>query len=170
MDIRHASFTDVLEQYRPMIYKIINTLHIYRDHSYYFHEGVVALWTAYKQFNEEKGSFPAYAYTTIRGSLLNVLKAERHFDDHHAPWDKEFEEFIPDNSVSLDEQINHLEPYVVCLTNNQKIWVVEHIFYGKGIKEIAREHRTTEAAVKSWRRGAIKKIREEILKYKKMNE
>ncbi|MGY3715161.1 sigma-70 family RNA polymerase sigma factor [Sutcliffiella cohnii] len=158
MDIRSANFSDVLEQYKPMIFKIINTLHIYRDHSYYFHEGVVALWTAYRQFNEEKGSFSAYAYTTIRGTLLNVLKAERLFDDNHAPWDKEYEEFIPDDSVSLDEQIKQLEPYMECLTQNQQIWVVEHIFYGKGIKQIAREHRTTDAAVKSWRRGAIQNI------------
>ncbi|WP_078378795.1 sigma-70 family RNA polymerase sigma factor [Sutcliffiella halmapala] len=159
IEIEKNEYEQVLQQYEPMIHKIIRTLHIYHDYDYYYHEATVALWHAMKEFNEEKGSFTAFAYTSIRGKLLNILKKESRHQNTHLAWMEGLEETLPDTTISIEEQLKEIEYYMENLTKYQKIWLVGYICYGKRLEEIAIECNTTISAVKSWRRGALQNIK-----------
>ncbi|MDF2946596.1 MAG: hypothetical protein K0S51_1275 [Bacillales bacterium] len=77
--LQDESFEMVVNQYTPMIHQIINKCRIYKDRDMYFQEGLIALWNAFNNFNEEKGAFCTYAYTIIYGHIRNVLSKENRF-------------------------------------------------------------------------------------------
>lgn len=57
-----ATFEELAKQYESMIWKVIHSLHIYKNQEEYFHTGLIALWEANQRFVEGKGSFSGYAY------------------------------------------------------------------------------------------------------------
>lgn len=157
-----VDYDQVLHQYEPMIHKIIHSLHIYKDYDHYYQEATIALWQAMEDFHAEKGSFTAFAYTSIRGKLLNILKKESRHQKTHLAWSEGLEETLPDTSISLEEQLQEIRFYLENLTENQKIWLIGYICDGKRLEEIAKECNTSISAVKSWRRGAIRNIKKLI--------
>ncbi|WP_223701206.1 sigma-70 family RNA polymerase sigma factor [Sutcliffiella deserti] len=159
MNCEKNEYGEVLAQYEPMIHKIIRSLHIYYDHEYYYHEATIALWHAWEKFEDEKGSFTSFAYTSIRGKLLNVLNKERRHQQTHLSWKEGLEESLPDTTITIEDQLRELEYYMENLTEYQKIWLVGYICYGKKLEDLAKEYKTSTSAVKSWRRGAIQKIK-----------
>ncbi|WP_096156525.1 sigma-70 family RNA polymerase sigma factor [Bacillus sp. FJAT-45066] len=160
MEIKESEFSEIVEEYSSMIYKIIHSLHIQKDIDQFYQEGLIALWYAWKGYEDSKASFTTYAYWTIRGMLLNLIKKDRRYHDKHCAWKAEMEELISDESnKTIDEQLQEIECYAVNLTEKQKIWLIEYIVNGKKLEEIAKEYGTTVASVKAWRRSAIKCLR-----------
>lgn len=153
-------FEEVLEQYSPMIHHIIHSLHIYKNQDYYLQEGMIALWEATVTFEAEKGAFTSYAYSTIRGKLLNYLKKEIKFAATEEPSDDFKLDAIPYHESTIRED---MEAYTQNLTENQRKWLVEYIINNKKIEEIACETGATASAVKSWRRGALRNIKNVVL-------
>ena len=162
--MKDMEFNEVVEQYTPMIYSIIHKLHIQHNEAQFYQEGLVALWYAWKGYDASKANFSTYAYWTIRGMLLNMIKEDRRYYDTHCGWNRGIDEIIPDLTIrkTIREQIEELECYFIPLTEKQKIWLIEYMVNGKKLDEIAAEYGTTVAAVKAWRRSAIKNIREYI--------
>ncbi|MBM7621477.1 DNA-directed RNA polymerase [Bacillus tianshenii] len=142
-----------------MIHHIIHSLHIYKNQEYYLQEGMIALWEATVTFKAEKGAFTSYAYSTIRGKLLNYLKKEIRFSSAEEPSDETRLASIPYHESTIRED---LEAYTQNLTENQRKWLVEYIINNKKIEEIARETGSTASAVKSWRRGALRNIKKMV--------
>ena len=64
------SFDELVVQYQPMIHKIIQSLHIYKDKDEFYQTGLIGLWEATQSFDERKGSFSNYAYTYMKGKIL----------------------------------------------------------------------------------------------------
>jgi RNA polymerase sigma factor, sigma-70 family len=153
------SFEDVLEQYTPMIHHIIKSLNIYKDKDRYVQEAAISLWEACKSFDASKGSFTSYAYSSIRGKLLNYLKKENKWETQHLFVDQPPEQPI-DGVIPVLESI---EEYTQYLSNNQKIWVVEYICNDKKIEEIASQEGVSISAVKSWRKEALKKLKKQFV-------
>ncbi len=152
-----STFEEVLSQYTPMIHHIIKSLNIYKDKDRYFHEATIILWETMLTQDHQKGSFTSYAYSSIRGKLLNHLKKEVQWEATHA-----FVEHIPEQPFepSLSD-IEGLEKYTQHLTDRQKVWLIEYIGKGKRLEDIAREEGVSISAVKSWRGEALKKLRKE---------
>ena len=67
------SFEQLAEQYTPMIYKIMNSLHIYKNRDEFFQLGFISLWEALQRFDANKGDFTNYAYTYIKGKFLSEM-------------------------------------------------------------------------------------------------
>ncbi|ART75973.1 hypothetical protein B4U37_07990 [Sutcliffiella horikoshii] len=155
------TFEEVLNQYTPMIHHIIKTLNIYKEKDRYVHEATIALWEAFCSQNCRKGSFTSYAYSSIRGKLLNHLKKEVRWEDTHM-----FMEAMPEEGIDFtgDSVDVGLEEYTRHLTDKQRKWVEECIIKGKKLDEVARQEEVTVSAVKSWRAEALKKLRREINK------
>lgn len=149
-------FEEILRQYTPMIHHIIHSLHIYKNKEFFLQEGMIALWEATLTFKAEKGAFTSYAYSTIRGKLLNSLKKEIKLVAEEEPSDDLILDSIPYHDPTIRED---MEAYTQNLTENQRKWLVEYIIYNKKIEEIAYETGATASAVKSWRRGALRKIK-----------
>ena len=74
---KRMDFERLSAQYSNMIHSIIHSLHIYKDHDDFYQIGLIALWNASENFDEEKGKFSTYAYSFIKGRILTHLKKEK---------------------------------------------------------------------------------------------
>ncbi len=159
-DVMMESFEDILNQYEPMIHKIIHTLKIYQNKDDYFQIGVISLWEAWKQFNPEKGKFLNFAYTSVKGRILNELTKNNSREERT--------QFAKDEYWALIEDQNTLDPlefdtilgFCQPLTDKQKRWVFYTVFNGMSITDIAKQEGVSPSAVKLWRKGATEKLRQ----------
>lgn len=78
-----TNFDDVLIQYEPMISATLRKLNIYRDHETFRQAGRIALWQAWTRYEKGKGHFAPFAARSIRGAMLDELKRENRFSEHH---------------------------------------------------------------------------------------
>lgn len=154
-------FETLEEQYRPLIYQVIKSLHLYGDKDYFYHLGLIGLWEASTRFNAEEGiKFSTYAFTTIRGKLLDHIRRENRYIELCESIGKA-DEFNLTIDVDFEGSML-IEMYCGELTLNQKRWVQGRIIEDKSNKVIAREHGVTVEAVKSWGKSAVKKLREVV--------
>lgn len=157
-------FEEVAEDFTPLVMGMIQRLKIYKNREEYVQIGFIALWKAYKNFDPEKGSFSSYAYSYVRGDMLAQLKKDANYDECHVLND--FEQGMnpkADESRSVKEEYDSITPYLKHLTPREMDWVIEHIIYGRTIAEIAKKYDVAPSTVKSWRRQALKKLRESHL-------
>lgn len=81
--MKPATFTETVTLYEKMIKNQMKKLYLYRDYEEYYQCGLIGLWMAYEKYEEEKGTFAAYALVTVRGYLLEKLKKENRFQKRH---------------------------------------------------------------------------------------
>ncbi|WP_456274792.1 sigma-70 family RNA polymerase sigma factor [Bacillus sp. AK031] len=151
-------FNEVHVQYEPMIHKIINTLHIYKEKDEFYQIGMTALWEAWQKYEDEKGSFTGYAYSMIRGRLLDELKREAKRTESFTYPDEEFWEKVRDESKAGCLETETLLTYFQPLTENQTKWVLYTFIGMMKICEIAEQEQVSPSAVKKWRNGARAKL------------
>mgnify|MGYP001325774607 FL=1 len=155
------SFQEVFEQYEKLIKNQIKSLNIYKNYDEFYQIGLIALWKAWKNYDDRKGKFSAYAYITVRGSMLDQLRKDAQYDERFAA---DTDKAMQENSAVYTEHLLEKERFESCLaalTEKQKTWAIEAILHGKTFAEIANEHKTTVEAVKSWRKNALKKLRKQ---------
>ncbi|MDQ0974630.1 DNA-directed RNA polymerase specialized sigma subunit [Neobacillus niacini] len=51
------SFDELVVQYQPMIHKIIQSLHIYRNEDEFYQTGLIGLWKLHRLSMNEKAAF-----------------------------------------------------------------------------------------------------------------
>lgn len=73
--MKSVSFEQIAESFHPLIVSMIQKHHIYKEQEEYYQLALIGLWKAYQKFDESKGSFSAYAYSTVRGTILMELRA-----------------------------------------------------------------------------------------------
>lgn len=144
-----------------MIHQIIRRLSIYKNKDDFFQIGLIALWEAYEKFDSKQGEFLNYAYMTVKGRMINEIKRQQkrelsaisleHFDG--------IEDGILDCYESLQRE--NMAVYTEHLTENQKRWLVLTFIEQKTLAEIASTYDVSVAAVKSWRKSALQKLRKE---------
>ncbi|WP_158553340.1 sigma-70 family RNA polymerase sigma factor [Peribacillus saganii] len=157
------TFSDLAVQYTPLIKSIIRSLSIYKNKEDYFQIGLLALWEAEIKYIPEKGSFLSFAYSIIKGRLLNELKKSHKWEERNQ---LSFEQSgVVGEGIPFQEnflELEQLDCYCAGLTPNQKQWLILANFHQMSITEIAMHMNSTPSAVKSWRRSALKKLRETI--------
>jgi RNA polymerase sigma factor (sigma-70 family) len=154
------SFEQLAEQYKPMIHKIINSLHIYRNQDEFYQNGLIALWEASNRYDQSKGNFTNYAYTFIKGTLLKQLEKEFKDQQRNICPSEEFWEYTGEFHSDHPLEAEMLQTYCEALTPNQQNWVFYTVIDDLSIKEIAEREKVSVSAVKLWRSGAKKKVRE----------
>ncbi|MEK4010680.1 sigma-70 family RNA polymerase sigma factor [Peribacillus sp. FSL M8-0224] len=158
-------FSALTEEFTPMIHHIIRSLSIYKNKEEYFQVGLIALWESLGNFNEEYGQFSNYAYTVIKGKILNELKHQHKYEIRTEPFDSFLLEMIKD-PFSMHEEafaIDNVLTYTVGLTLNQQRWLLQTYLENKTVTEIAEIYQVTAAAVKSWRKSALNKLRKQLI-------
>ncbi|MFC0475573.1 sigma-70 family RNA polymerase sigma factor [Robertmurraya beringensis] len=151
------NFNEIAKQYEPMIHKIILTLGIYKNREEFFQTGLIALWQASERYDQERGAFPSFAYSYIKGYLQTEMTKRNKYEEHYVSVDDDSWELIPDLSCQLPlqwENLNYEE-----LTNKEKKWLMYTVIYGLTIKEIATIEKVSQSAVKLWRSEARKRLR-----------
>jgi RNA polymerase sigma factor (sigma-70 family) len=153
------SFEQLVEQYQPMIHKIIQSLHIYRNEDEFYQTGLIALWEAKQSFNESKGSFSNYAYAFIKGKMLTQMTRNNQHQERHVFPEAEFWECIEDQESSSFLEKETILSYCDCLTKKEAKWVLAFVEQLTNM-EIAKKENVSISAVKQWKSGAIRKLRE----------
>ncbi|WP_088104221.1 sigma-70 family RNA polymerase sigma factor [Halalkalibacter urbisdiaboli] len=155
-------FEKVLETFEPLIKGQLKKLHLYQDHEEFYQVGVIALWEAYRHFDDEKGCFEAYAYQTVRGRLLTKLRRERLYSERTIFLDEQSNGQIPDVDDPCETSIMLLSPYLTQLTPREQLWVYEAVILDKKREDIAKEQGVSVSTVASWRKQALRKLRETV--------
>ncbi len=154
------NFNEMVKQYSPMVYKIIHSLRIYKNQEDYYQIGLIALWEAYEKFEISKASFVTFSYNMIRGRILNALQKEKRIDDKLVLYE-------PTSYVLIEgsPMCDHYFPYEILksygedLTDRQLCWILHHFIEDLSIEQIAKKYNVSNETVKSWRKGALKKLK-----------
>lgn len=153
------NFEEIVEQYTPMIYHMMRSLHIYKNQEEFFQIGLIALWEARQRFNSDKGTFSTYAYSYIKGRMLTELSSQNKVEERNVYPDEVFWETAVDTMGQPPLQLEQLLSYCDGLTDKQKQWVTYTFYFGLSVVEIAEIENVSPSAVKKWRSGALAKLR-----------
>lgn len=145
-----------------MIYKIIHTLHIYKNHEEFYQTGLIGLWEASLSFDPSKGKFTNYAYTTIKGKMLDTIKQSHKHEERSVYQKEEFWSLIEDENPASLLEMETLGIYCEGLTDKEGKWVIASCRDCIPISEIAKREKVSVSAVKQWRVGALRKLREQV--------
>ncbi|MBV7509511.1 sigma-70 family RNA polymerase sigma factor [Bacillus sp. sid0103] len=157
------SFEQLVDQYQPMLHKIMHSLHLYKNHEDFYQHSLIALWEASQRFDPNKGSFTNYAYTYIKGFLLMELKKSTQDQERYVQPDEQFWDLAVDSCLDNPLQEEILLSYCRTLTPNQKKWLLYTVCDDLSVKEIAELEKVSLSAVKSWRSGAREKVRDLVM-------
>jgi RNA polymerase sigma factor (sigma-70 family) len=149
----------VHKKYGSMIHKIIYSLHIYKNKEDFYQTGLIALWEAYEKFNPEKGAFPAYAYSYIKGRIMTELTCNHINEEKHVYKKEDFWELIKEEQSIETLPKERILSYCSDLTDNQTKWVLYTCLDMMTVREIAEVEGVSSSAVKKWRKGAINKLK-----------
>ncbi|WHY00371.1 sigma-70 family RNA polymerase sigma factor [Neobacillus sp. DY30] len=154
------SFDELVVQYQPMIHKIIKSLHIYRNQDEFYQTGLIGLWEASLSYNEGKGKFSNYAYTYMKGKMLTQMNQNNQYQEKYVLPQREFWECIEDSESSLFLEKEAIQTYCDGLTEKESIWVTAFSIEHLTTKEIAEKEKVSVSAVKQWKSGALRKLKE----------
>src|SRR5690625_2505243 len=149
---------------------------LYED---FYAEGILALWQAYKRYDEEKGEIGTFINYQIRFRLIDLIRKKARHQEI-------LELAIHEAIVQIDDGNRYSEtglPIVEnCgivleneafwkevrerLTSKQWKWVHYFIIANLSIKEIMEIESVSADAVKSWAREVRRKLREEGVREK----
>lgn len=162
-DCKMEGFEHLAKQYEPMIHKIISSLNIYKNKQDYFHIGLVGLWEAAEAFKPEKGEFTNYAYSYVKGQILNEMNRTNRFAERSIYQKEEYWETVEDTHPDQPLELEFLLSYCQGLTEKETKWVVYTCIDFLSIREIAETEKVSLSAVKQWRSGAKRKLKEQVL-------
>ncbi|WP_459501892.1 sigma-70 family RNA polymerase sigma factor [Bacillus sp. C1] len=152
--MKPATFTETVTSYEKMIKNQMKKLCLYKDYEEYYQCGLIGLWMAYEKYEEEKGTFSAYAFVTVRGYLLEKLKKESRFQKRHTFAGQEMLQNVCGAEISSE-----VWEYMSLLDEKEKRVISECFYVGKKIHEIADEMEMTYYQVRWIYRRALEKMR-----------
>ncbi len=158
-DLVVDSFEELVEQYKPMIYRILKSLSIYRNREEFYQTALIGLWEAQKGFDAQKGTFTNYAYTYIKGKLLLELTRRNRYETRNVCPKEEYWEVVEDGFSEKPLEEEQLLSYCEGLSEKETKWVVAAFLEDLSVKEIALREHVSVSAVKQWKMGALKKLR-----------
>lgn len=154
------SFERIAAQYEPMIHKIMNRLRIYKNRDEFYQLGLIALWRALKRHDPEKGPFFPYAYSFVKGKMMNELTKEANQKAQYVYPKEEFWEVTAETSdLGGTELLQELLSTCGTLSANQRKWLEYTLCDQMTVREIADKEQVTLSAVKNWRQGAREKLK-----------
>jgi RNA polymerase sigma factor (sigma-70 family) len=154
------SFEHLAAQYEPMIHKIMRSLNIYKNTEEFLQLGLITLWQAWKNHDDEKGNFFSYAYRMVKGKMMNELTSQTNQIDRYIYPEADFWEVIEDTSPApCSELTQDLLGKCGLLSENQMKWLHYTLCDGLSVREIAEKERVSQSAVKNWRQGAREKLK-----------
>lgn len=159
------TFEEILEQYEPMISSIIRKLNIYKNYDSFRQTARIALWQAWLNFDEAKGKFSNYAYTTIKTTLLKEMTKDNKYSEvqiamekddltHAAHYYQMKHNTVQD--VKLFEEIQQI------LTGEEYELLIELYIFGYSYRTLAEKHGIPITTLKKRRQRLMEKIRKRL--------
>lgn len=174
----NRDFETFLKANENRIYFQIQRLGISEDlHEEFYAEGIVALWQAYKNFDETKGNIGTYLNFQIRFRLIDLLRKRIRQEEIT-------EKAVNEEIVQIDDGNRHRASTIPLigkkdiplansafwkevrshLTDKQWKWVKYFIIADLTIQEITEIEDVSPSAVKSWGREVRRKLGNEEIK------
>lgn len=154
------SFDQSVNQYEAMIWKIIHSLHIYKNKEEFYQTGLIALWEAEERFDPEKGNFASYAYKYIKGKILSEMTNRNKLEAQNVYPSEEFWDLVEDSISNPALETELILSFCDHLTFNQRKWVLYTVIEDLSVNEIAKLENVSPSAVKAWRKGAQEKLKD----------
>ncbi|MEH7416349.1 sigma-70 family RNA polymerase sigma factor [Neobacillus drentensis] len=153
------NFEELVEQYTPMIHRILQSLSIYRNREEFYQTALIGLWESQKGFDPEKGSFVNYAYTFIKGKVLLELTKRCRYEAENVYPQEEYWDMVEGGYSETPFETEQLLSYCDGLTEKETKWVLAAFMEDLSVKEIAAREKVSVSAVKQWKMGALRKLR-----------
>lgn len=154
-------FEVVLEQFEPMISAAIRKCRIYKNHEHYRQTARIALWQAWEKYDHEQGDFAPYAFTCIRGSLLDELKKQNRYETRYYPEQDDVIEFFTPSSTKADLSCV-LEELLNNITKEEQNLLIDFYIQGYSYEELAIKYNASVSALKKRRIRILQKVRNKI--------
>lgn len=156
-------FESVVEEMKPMIFSIIHSLHIYKNEEEYLQIGLIGLWNAYEKYDPERGvAFSTFAYTMIRGSILNQLRKDSRKDQHECYADDYQLSLITDELGQAHEEQIAIWELIKKLPAERQRLIELHFISGLTLKATAHELGVSLSTVKEWKKQIIQTLRKQL--------
>lgn len=160
-------FQEVLSQNENIIYYLIKKYGIRDPDQEFYQEGLIALWKAMDNYDASRGKFSSYAYFLIEKSFLTVIRAR----NRHTEKQEAYITAISRERTNLIAELEDepvIDPYLLDqikqnLTEKQMTWFTLAVLNERSYKDIAKQEKVTEDAVKNWARLAKPKIQRILL-------
>ena len=181
--MKDENFEQFFKANENRIHYQINRLNIYPSwRSEFYTEGIVALWQAYKAFDESKGNIGTFLNYRIRFRLIDLLRKKTRELEHDQQLIEEQTKNMTTGTkvrhteaplppvtkmpIQADEKEKALfwESIQDQLTEKQWKWVQYFIIADLSVKEIMELENVTADAVKNWGRAARRKLKRDDVK------
>lgn len=77
MMLHRLPFEQLVNELRPMMTRILQRAHIYKDFDEFLHVMMIALWKAQQRYEPEVGLFSTFAYASMHGAIKDELNKIR---------------------------------------------------------------------------------------------
>lgn len=149
-------FEQLAKDYTPLIKKTIFLCGLQKAYDDAYQIGLLALWEATVHFCPQKGAFPAYAKATVQGRLKSFKKKEVLYSQRFQVDPLEWEDWLHSSNWDVEIDFDRYE-----LSPRENDWVKESIQDGRSTSEIAQIYAVSENTVRSWKKGVMKKIKQD---------
>lgn len=149
-------FTEIAEQYAPMISSLVRKLNIYADYEAFRQLGFIALWQAWEKHDPDIGHFAPFAYRSIQGAMKDELTRRQRGGKKVRDSDLflEEEEAVQQPIESLPEWLEDASLSVKELQLLQEMYID-----GYSLTELQKRYGVTLSAMKKRRERTLTKIR-----------
>lgn len=156
-----TQFEEVLKGLEPMITAAIRKCRIYKNHEHYRQTARIALWRAWEKYDPKQGDFEPYAYSCIKGSILDELKKESRYEGRYYPEQDDIIEFHMPPSKESDI-LNVLQNLLHNITKVEQQFLIDFYLEGYSYEELSVKYHASVSALKKRRMRILEKVRKGI--------
>lgn len=162
--MNELEFEKWVKENEDIIYHFINKYQIKDTDGEFYQEGLLAIWEAWRNYDETKAKRSTHTYTIIRGRLLSKMHRNYKYQDQTSHISQAF--IVTNAHIAEDHyfEIENIAELRAILSKKERIWFDGYILNQMPLKSIAQETDSSIVAVKSWGVCARKRIREYIMK------
>ncbi len=149
-------FSQVMDQYAPMVSAIIRRLHIYEDHESFRQIGAIALWQAWERYDCRTGHFAPFAYRSIQGAMKDELSRKQRGGQFARDGEQLLleEQAMQWKAEELPEWLSEAE-----LSEKERQLLEDVYIRGYSMNELQQRYWLTLSGVKKRRERTLAKIR-----------
>lgn len=155
-------FNTICELYEPMITKVLKKAKVYKDHEHYRQCARIALWNAWKNYDQKRGDFAPYAYWTMLTSIYKEIEKDNQYKERNIAYDKDklvnLSHYVQVKAETINE-FEHLKDVLSSLAQVDYKLIKSLYIFGATYDEIAATNKISASSLRKRRQRVVEKIR-----------
>jgi RNA polymerase sigma factor (sigma-70 family) len=161
----------LLERFEPLVHGAVAARHPKREErDDLLQEAYVALIRAIQLYNHGEVSFPHFAKQVVYGATHSAVRRQKRIRERETPDGVRNEDGemlslfdrLPDEQAAAAYLEPELESYLLSLSPRERMVIVEVVFGGMRMSDLARREGVSLDTVKVWKKRAFAKIRQMV--------